>query len=253
MSDFSKIVDHPEKTTIITKLVSAESPKLIAKYLKDKYSKPDEAHLRVPATLLQEFLDTYADHYGYVKKIVSGNADSKLDKKIAESLLDNKAWKERILDSAEKEFNYVDKIHNVLTILETRAEQIFDLIQSDPENTRTDYVFTKYMEMLMLVIEKADKLKNDRPDVRIEHSYTIQMVEQHSVAFQEAIKRVLARLGPEYTTVFMDILNEEMSKMKPEDMVPKPLSIENETKALDGIDDRIKEFDQKFLEDELEQ
>ncbi len=251
MVDFTKIIDHPEKTTIISKLVSGESPKVVSKYLKDKYPKPDEGHLRLPATLLQEFHDTYSDHHGYVKKIVSRNAENKLDKKIHESLLDTRAWRERVIEGVNKEINYLEKLDAVLTILETRAEQIFDMIQSDPENTRTDYVFTKYMELLMLAIEKGDKIRNDRPDVRVEHTYTVQMVEQQSVAFQEAIRRVLERLGPEYTSIFMELLGEEMKKMtaKSIDTAPTPRELEREKEAIDKLDVQVREFDEKLLEE----
>lgn len=250
MADFSKIIDHPEKTTIISKLVSGDSAKVVSKYLKDKYPNPDEGHLRIPSTVLQEFLETYADHHGYVKKIVQRDADSKLDKKIHESLLDNRAWRERVVDGVGKEINYIEKLDHVLTILETRAEQIFDMIQGDPENTRNaDYVFTKYMELLMLAIEKGDKIRNDRPDVRIEHTYTVQMVEQQSFAFQEAIRRVLERLGPEYSSLFMSLLSEEMGKMKAKDFdtAPTAKEIQREKESLDRLNEQVKEFDEKLL------
>jgi len=251
-ADFTKILDHPEKTQIISKLVSGENPKVVSAYLKDKYPKPDEVHLRIPATTLQEFLDTYADHHGYVKKIIQRDADSKIDKKIAESLMDTRAWRDRIVDGVKKEISYIDKLDNVLTILETRSEQIFDMIQNDPENTRTDYVFTKYMELLMLAIEKGDKIRNDRPDIRIEHTYTVQMVEQQSVAFQNAIRRMLERLGPEYGSLFMDLLKDELSKMSVKDLPMQPVTpkeIEKERYAMEKLNAQVEEFDQKFLEE----
>lgn len=256
MADFSKLISHPEKTEIITKLVSGESSKAVSKYLKDKYPGPDQGHLRLPATMLQEFLENYADHHGYVKKIVQRSADSKMDKKIADSLLDTAPWKERVLEGVEKEISYIDKLDNVLTILETRSEQLFDLIQSDPENTRTDYVFTKYMELLMLAIEKGDKIRNDKPDVKIEHTYTVQMVEQQSFAFQEAIRRVLARLGADYSSIFMELLAEEMGKITLKDIEGAPQTqkaIEKEHKIIDKLDIDVKEFDQKFLEENNEE
>lgn len=250
-SEFSKIVDHPENQNIISKLLGGESPKLVSKYLKDKYTGPDEGHLRIPATTLQEFLDTYADHHGYVKKIVQRGTDAKLDKKIHESLLDNRAWKERIIDAADKEFNYLEKLNGLITILETRAEQVFDLIQSDPEGSKADYVFTKYLEILMLVLEKADKIKNDKPDVRIEHTYTVQMVEQQSVAFQEAIRRVLERLGPEYSCLFMDLLSQELGKMSVKDVDPRLTAKEREKEfaSINKLGDQVAEFEQNFLGD----
>ncbi|MCK9567722.1 hypothetical protein M0R72_02080 [Candidatus Pacearchaeota archaeon] len=251
--DFKKILDHPEKTQIISKLVSGEHPKSVSAYLKDKYPKPDEGHLRIPATTLQEFLETYADSHGTVKKLIQRDADSKIDKRIADSLMDTRAWRDRVVEGVKKEINYLDKLDNVLTILETRSEQIFDMIQNDPENTRAnDYVFTKYMELLMMAIEKCDKIRNDRPDVRIEHTYTVQMVEQQSVAFQNAIRRMLERLGPEYGSLFMDLLKEELSKMSVKDLPTQPITvkeIEKERKAMDNLSNRAEEFDQKFLEE----
>jgi hypothetical protein len=255
MADFTKIIDHPEKTQIISKLVSGENPKAVSAYLKDKYPKPDEVHLRVPATTLQEFLDTYADHHGYVKKIIQRDADSKIDKKIADSLMDTRAWRDRVVDGVKKEISYIDKLDHVLTILEVRSEQIFDMIQNDPENTRTDYVFTKYMELLMLAIEKGDKIRNDRPDIKIEHTYSVQMVEQQSVAFQNAIRRILERMGPEHGSLFMDLFKEEMLKMTIKDLPMPALAsvnlkeIEKEKQSLDKLNMDVEEFDQKFIEE----
>lgn len=251
-TNFQKIIDHPDKTAIITRLVSGEDPKVVSNYLRDKYSKPDESHLRIPSTTLKEFLDTYADHNGYVKKLIQRDADTKIDKKIADSLMDTRAWRDRVIDGVKKEINYLDKLDNVLTILETRSEQIFDMIQNDPENTRTDYVFTKYMELLMLAIEKGDKIRNDRPDVRVEHTYTVQMVESQSVAFQNAIRRLLERLTPEYGSMFMDLLNEEFAKINPKELGLIPHTskeIDKERQAMDKLNVKVEEFDQKFLDE----
>ena len=255
---FTKLIDHPEKQSIISKLVSGDSAKVVAQYLKDKYPKPDEGHLRIPATTLQEFMDTYANHHGYIKKIVQGNADSKLDKKIQESLMDNRTWRERIIGTAEKEFNYLEKLHSILTILEARTEQMFDMIQSDPESTRNDYIFNKHLEQLMMVIEKCDKIKNDRPDIRVEHHhYTVQMVEQQSFAFQEAIRRVLDRMGPEQTSVFMDLLKQEMGKINAKEINPLPpiqtqKELERDYASIDKLNSKVHDLDSEFEEDKQE-
>jgi hypothetical protein len=254
MADFKKIVDHPEKQTIITKLVSGDSPKAVSKYLKDKYEQPDEAHLRLSATLLQEFIDTYADHHGYIKKIISDDLSTKLDKKIAESLLNNKEWRKRLEETAEEHIDFKKKLAHLLTILEARAEQLFDLIQSNPEGIKTDYIFTKYMELLMQAIEKGDKIVNEKADIKIEHSYTVQMVEQQSIIFQQAIKRSLERLGPKYASMFMDILQEEIAKINPQSIsqaIPV-INLEKDNKAVDKLLDSATNLTDKFLDDEDE-
>lgn len=257
MADFKKLLEHPEKQNIISKLVSGDSPKIVSAYLKDKYSNPNESHLRLTAILLQEFLDTYGNHHGYAKKIINKDCDNKLDKKIAESLLNNKDWKQRLEESTNKEIDFKQKWVNLITILEARAEQLFDLIQSNPEGTKTDYVFTKYLELIQMAIEKGDKVFNNRPDIRIEHTYTVQMVEQQSVAFQEAIRKVLERLGPELTYTFMDMLNEELNKINPKNMdsyqqiLPQTANkskakMDKDIKMLDGAFEDIKDIDNQL-------
>jgi hypothetical protein len=252
-TDFKKLLEHPEKQSIISKLVGGESAKNISTYLKDTYPKPDQAHLRLPATMLQEFLDTYADHHGYVKKVLQNDVDSKLDKRIAESLLNNKEWKQRLEEARDKQIDFKERLSNLLVIIEARTEQLFDLIQSNPESTKTDYVFTKYLEILMQVIEKGDKLFNDKPDVRIEHTYTVQMVEQHTVVIQEVIRRVLERIGsPELAYKFMDMMREEMLKLTPNKImdIPQPakeqLVQNNET--LERVFGNVQELDERLLE-----
>lgn len=167
--------------------------------------------------------------------------------------MDNKVWKQRIEEAAGQELDIKKKVHNILHILEARAEQIFDLIQSNPESTKADYIFTKYMEILGNNLEKADRIVNGKPDVRIEHTYTVQMVEQQSASIQEAIRRVLERMDPEFSNLFMDLMAEEMAKTKGE--LPKANVVKSsfeEMKSLDKSMTKIEKID-KILEKETGQ
>jgi hypothetical protein len=79
------------------------------------------------------------------------------------------------------------------------------------------------------------------------------MVEQQSLAFQNAIKKMLERLGPEYASIFMDLLKEELSKMNPKDLniaqAPTQKEIEKERHTMEKLNTKAEEFDQKFLEE----
>lgn len=250
-ADLNKLVSHPDKENIIQRLISGDSPKTVSTYLKEKYSNADDSHLRLPSTVMQDFLDTYANHHGYIQKVIKNECDSKLEKEIAKSLLNNKTFKERIHEEASKTLDLNDKIRGIITILEARAEQLFDHIQSNPESTKADYIFTKYMELFMLALEKADKIINKAPDVRIEHTYTVQMVEQQSAAFQEAIRRVLERMSPEFTYTFMDLLQQEMQKLNPKDFMDNaiPASFEKEEAIVTKALQKAKDLDEKFDEE----
>jgi hypothetical protein len=251
-ADFSKIINHPDKQNIITKITTGESPKNISLHLKSKYDQPDEKHLALSESLLKSFADNYLNVDQRIKKVLKNDIDNKLDRKIADSLLDNKTYKERVAEVATQELDIKRKVHNILHILECRAEQIFDLIQSNPESTKADYIFTKYMEIIGMNLEKADKIINGKPDIKVEHTYTIQMVEQTSNVFQETIRRVLDKMDPTFSSLFMDLLAEEMTKAKGE--LPQTVikSSFEDAKSLDKSVAKIEKID-KLLEKEYGQ
>src|SRR5690606_16607945 len=188
----------------------------------------DEVHLRISSKLLKEFTDKYLDQYDALDKIIEAEKNNKLDKKVAESLINNKTWQERVADLADKEIDIKKKITQVLIIIEARAEQIFDQIQQAPDKFKADHILIKYFEVLFNAMEKFDKIVNEKPDQVIEHNYNIQMVQQHSAVLQEAIRDVLREMDPEASALFLDRLNERMQQLQePEDQVVKQLSIES--------------------------
>lgn len=242
MPDFKKILDHPQKDKIISKLAEGETPKNVSQYLKLKYSDDSESHLRLPATLLKEFSDKYFQEGGtltYIKKIIKDEQSGKLDKTIASSLLNNKSWRDRIAEHADKEIDFKKKIQQLVVMIEARVEQVFDKIQQQPGNFKGDYVLINYFDKLLMAVEKADKIVNEKPDQTIEHIHSVQVIEQHSVAFQEAIRRVLAQLDPATSAVFMDLLQEELSKMSEKDIIPKPLTQNQKNKEMDKVEKLI--------------
>ncbi len=248
--DFQEIIQHPESQQIVAKLIAGESPKQVSEYLKIKYHEADQKHLKISAAKLQEFVDLYLNHSNFLHKILEDERQGKIDSKVAASLLDNKAWRDRLANLADDEIDLKKKITSVLHLVEARAEQIFDKIQENPRITRDDYVLVKYFENLCMLIEKADKLLNNRPDQVIQHNVTVQMVEQHSVAFQEAIKDFVKELTPEMSNRFMELLSARLNKMHGNDYgLPDSTPISLEKRKADA-EKLLPKF---FKEDEAEQ
>lgn len=241
MSKFQKLLDHPERDKIIGKLVNGESPKEVAQYLKIKYHKQDETHLRLSGAVLQEFVDKYlSGQYNLLSKVIEDEKKGKLDKKIAESLINCKTWREKMDEFLDTEIDLKKQIQRAAMMIEARLEQVWDKIQENPGSFKGDYILTKHFDSWIAALEKADKLVNERPDKLVQHDITINMVEQHSVAFQEAIRDLLLELDPEISARFMELLTEKLSSFKSEDVVSKPLSIEERKKevaALMPVDD----------------
>lgn len=224
MADFSKLISHPEKDRIITKLLSGDTPKIVSDYLSLKYPDSQDSAMRLSIVLLNEFKNKYLDKQKYLDKIIKDEQSGRLDKKIAESIVNNKTWKERIAELADEEIDLRKQVKDVLVLIRARAEQVFDQIQQNPVNNKGDYVLIKYFELLINTIEKADKVINQRPDTLIQQNISIQMVEQHSSVIQQAIQETLLEMDPEISIKFMDKLYAKMQKLQPDD-VPQ-LSIE---------------------------
>lgn len=226
MSGYQKILDHPDKNNIISKLASGESAASVSEYLKLKYSEKDQKHLRLSSKLLSGFIDKYLNQYEHLEKIVSDQKQGKLDKKLAASIINNKTWNERLAEKVDAELDIKLKVMQVLTLLEARAEQVFDSIQENPANFKGDYVLIKYFELLFNALEKCDKVVNERPDQVIEHNYSIKLVERHSVVLQNAIREVLSEMDPDIASLFLDKLSDKLRELEePEEEVKKTIGI----------------------------
>jgi len=247
MADYKKILDHPEVQGIIDKLMMGETPKDVSSYLKHKYDKPDENHLRLSVSLLDKFLKNYCNTSDFMNKMVKDEKNGALDKQIADSLLNNKTWKERLANLTDEKIDIEKRLIQQIHIMDVRAEQIFDKIQENPGSTKLDYVMTKYFELSTMLLEKADKIINKAPDQRIEHVHTVQMVEQQSTVFQNAIRRVISRLEPERANEFMELLSEEMSDLK-SPQLDAPVTVASSQKEVTKVEEKAAELDKDLGE-----
>ena len=158
----------------------------------------------------------------------------KIEKKIAESLKNNKTYQERLNDLANNELDIKKLITETVFMIRERAIQVFDKIQENPGNTKPDYALIKWFEVLLGSMEKYDKIVNKAPDQIVQHNVTMQVIDQHTAAFQDVIREVLAEIDPEASFLFMEKLKEKMEALKPpkED---KPLSQERRLKEAELI------------------
>lgn len=246
MADYKKILDHPEVQGITDKLLMGDTPKEVAAYLKHKYQKPGENHLRLSASLLDQFVKNYCNTSDFMNKIVKDEKAGALDKQIAQSLLNNKTWQDRIAELADDKIDLERKLAEQLAMMEQRQEQIFDKIQENPGSTKLDYVMTKYFELNMMIIEKIEKIVNKAPDQRIEHTVSVQMVEQYSSVLQDAIRRVIGRLPPEQAADFMEMLSQEMTSVKPP--IDAPVTMNAAKKDVASLESKANKLDEKFEE-----
>lgn len=219
MNDFSVIIDHPDKEDIISKLLTGTTPKDVSQWLKLKYPKKEQSHLRLTIKILKEFIKSgYTDCYEQFKKdlVVVKNTNGKIDKKqLTGSLLNNKTYRERLINIAEQEIDIKTMLKSLITVCQERAEQIFDQIQQDPLKFKGDHYFLRYMTEISNLIEKFEKIVNHAPDQIIQHNVTLQAVETNTNAILTAIRTTLEKLDTETSLLFMENFYNELGALKP--------------------------------------
>lgn len=212
---YKKIITHPDKEEIITHIVEGKKPAEIAAWLKTKYPNDDQIHLRISPQMLKDFIDNNIDLYNDLKNHIEEHKAGTLKKKISESLINNKTYRERLAELGDQEIDLKQSIKNLLHIMVNRLEQIHDVIQQNPDKIgKGDYALDKFANTVLLTIDKCDKIINNKPDQVIQHNFTVQMVEDNVAALQNAVRSVLMKMDPEQSAIFLDLLNEEFKTLK---------------------------------------
>lgn len=220
--DFSNLTSHPNYHEIVDKLIHGSDPKDIANWLKLAYPDKEQAHLRLSIKLLQDFVKSglmdYKQQFAKDLALVKTGDFDHLNKKVAESLLNNKTYRERLHDLADSELNIKEVLKATIIMLRDRLEQVFDRIQEDPGNInpKQEYILINLADKVGLVVEKYDKIVNQAPDVIIQHNINNQqIVDQKLAIFQEALRETLAELDAEASLLFLEKWTEKLNKLQP--------------------------------------
>lgn len=241
--DFSNILSHPDKGEILSKMMTGKDPKDINQWLKLRYPDKGQKHLIISVKQLQDFSKSqYTEFYNQYSQEITTNIQQggTLDKKIANSLLNNKTFQERLTEHALKEISVRERFLSLDLLIRDRVEQLFDKIQEDPGSWKADYVLLKWVEQYLSLIDKYDKSQNNRPDQLIQHNYTVQYINQQTAAMQEAFKEVLAEVDPDLALMIIDKMSEKLNKIKP----PQEATV-----VAGNVDDRLNEI--KNIEDSI--
>jgi hypothetical protein len=218
-TSLKKILEHPDKDEIISKLLIGIPPKDVYDWLAAKYTNVSEAKFVVAEKSIKSFQDNYLDIYNTIqqdlaktKAAVATSSEEELE--LAVNNLP--AYKSIMLKTANEELDIRKIIKNLCVAIETRLSQVFDEIQEDPRNinTRVDRLLIDYAEALGNILEKYYKFTEAPADTVVQHNVTLQVVDQHISVFHDVIKEVLSKMDLETSLYFMEVFNEKMNKLK---------------------------------------
>lgn len=216
---YKKILSHPDKDEIISKLIIGIPSKDIHEWLDAKYTNPSEKKFIISDKNIKVFQSDYLDIYSMIRDdlvktkqaITTGTEDD-----ITLAVQNNPTYKNIMISAAGKELDVRKIISNLCLAVETRLAQVFDKIEEDPDNvnTKIDRLLIDYTEVLGNILEKYYKFTEAPADTIVQHNVTLQVVDQHISVFHDVIKKVLSQMDLESSLYFMEIFHEEMSKLK---------------------------------------
>lgn len=221
--DFSKLLQHPDKDEIVSKLVTGVKPKDIGDWLKLKYPNKDQSHLRVAVSTLKSFVDNNLDLYNTIQNDIVGIKSGQTpQKEIAESLKNNKTYKERLNELADNEIDIKRVMVELVFFVRARIEQVWDKMQENPQNMKPDYALIKWYELLTNAAEKYEKIVNEAPDQVIQHDVNIQLIQQHTAILQDAVRATMAEVDPGMASLFLEKWNEREGQLKESNSAQTP-------------------------------
>lgn len=214
-----KILEHPDRDEIISKLIIGITPKDINDWLQAKYTNVSEAKFVIAEKSIKSFQDNYLDIYNVILEDLSKTKTAianSTEEDLALTINNLPAYKNLLLQTVNEELDIRKIVKGLCFAIESRLSQVFDAIQEDPRNinTRIDRLLIEYTEVLGNILEKYYKFTETPADNVMQHNVTIQMVDQHISVFYDAIKEILAQLDLESSLVFMELFNEKMNKLK---------------------------------------
>lgn len=223
-----KILDHPDREEIISKLVLDLPVKEIHEWLASKYTVVNESKFVIPEKAIKSFKENYLDVYNMIqddmvktKSAVNSSTEDQLELAVK----NNPTYKSKMLQLAGKEIDVRSMVAQLCVAIETRLAQVFDQIQADPDNinTKVDRLLIDYTEVFGNVLEKYYKFTEAPADQVIQHNVTLQVVDQHISVFHEVMREVLSQMDLETSLFFMEVFSQKMAKLKP----PTPEQIPN--------------------------
>ena len=218
-TSLKKILEHPDKDEIISKLIIGISHKDIHNWLKAKYTNVSESKFVISEKSIKAFQDSYLDIYNLIQEDISKSkqaVNTNTEEQLSLALQNNSAYKNKMLELADKEIDVRKIISNLCIAIETRLAQVFDEIQEDPRNinTRVDRLLIEYADTLGNILEKYYKFTESPADQIVQHNVTLQVVDQHISVFHDVIKEVLSQMDLETSLYFMEVFNQKMEKLK---------------------------------------
>lgn len=233
------IIDHPDNDEIISRLVCSVPINEINEWLKSKYG--NQKGLIISQKSLQVFKSEYLDLYTKIREdLLKTQFNNSEIEEIKEEIQGNAAYKQKLLEMADKELNIKDIVKKLVVSIQFRADQVFEMAMNDPSNLKNEKIIVDWFRLLLETLERFDKISNGTPDnIVVNNNISIQLVDNHIHMIYDIIKEILSGLDYESSLLFTELFAKKLAELKSSEQPALP--IEKRLEAAYKIESSVKE------------
>jgi hypothetical protein len=212
-----RILEHPDREEIISKSLANIPPIEIAESLAARYNPETEKQFILSETYIKKFQSEYLDIYTTIKDDLYKTKQNQVapSEALQQEIQGSPAYHKALEKYIDTEIDIKTMVKKMVVNVEGRISQIYDIVQEDPANFRNDRVLIEYFDTLAGILEKYDTILNGSPEqINIQNNINIQIVDDHINVIYNIIKEILSKLDYDTSLLFIEMFNNEMSKLK---------------------------------------
>ena len=210
-----KVLNHPDKDKIISKLIEGESLRDVESWLKKKY--PKKKRLHVSYMTLQKFRQEHLNIEGQVlDDIKNKRNDRKREETIAEQKMElekSNPYQEKINQIVDSEIDVTKRLLEMEALITSRIEFYYNLLQ-DGGGVKEDKVFLEYVSMMKTIMQDWKKYIEGFADKTVDHNVNINVAFDQVNILKSTIYEVLEELDPELISIFINKLDSKMRELE---------------------------------------
>lgn len=211
---YEKILNHPDRDQIISKLTSGDSVREVSAWLKEKY--PNNKYNHLAFTTLDDFRRNYLNIHGTILDDLKLKFKEAKSEEIKEGLKHlvkkNKTYQEKLDEFVDEKIDWRKKLVQFLNVAETRFSQVFDGTQSNPGSLKADETLIKWLKEMRDLVTEIRKAEG-APDQIMQINVTHQAINDQATIIHKAIFKTLTKVDFALASVFIDKLNETLQEL----------------------------------------
>lgn len=214
----NKVLQHPDKEVIISKLIEGESLREVENWLKNKY--PRKKRLHVSYMTLQKFRQEHLNIQGDVLDDIKNKRNEKTrEETVAEQkaiISASNAYQNKINEVVNNEIDVSKRLLEMDALVTSRIEFYYNLLQ-EGGGVKEDKVFLEYVNMMKGIMQDWKKYIEGFADKKIDHNINVNVAFDQVKIIKSTIYEILEEIDPNLMNVFINKLDSRMKELEYQD------------------------------------